>query len=106
MKKGNAKNSAIRAVKSLDELLDVEYGKVGTPERSTFEEESLQFVISEMIRHARKEAHLTQQALAEKIGTKKSYISKIESGRSDINITTLVRIVEDGLGRKLQLNIL
>jgi len=106
MKKGNAKNSAIRATKSLDELLDVEFGKVGTPERAKFEEESVQFIVSEMLKQARKEAHLTQEELAKKIGTQKSYISKIESGRSDINLATLSRIVEEGLGRKLQFNII
>ena len=59
-----------------------------------------------MLKQARKEAHLTQEELAKKIGTQKSYISKIESGRSDINLATLSRIVEEGLGRKLQFDII
>jgi len=99
------KADAIRKTQKLDELLDVEYGIAGA-QRTHFERESLLFAVSEMLKQARKEAHLTQEELAKKIGTQKSYISKIESGRSDINLATLSRIVEEGLGRKLQFDII
>ncbi len=88
-------------IKSFDDLLDVEHGKVGTESRSQFEAKAQLFIISEMLREARKDAKLTQQQLAEKAGTKKSYISKIENGKGNIQLSTLIRIFEIGLNRRI-----
>src|SRR5438552_18186211 len=95
------KNEAIRKAKNFDELLDIEYGKIGTKKLDAFEEKAQYFVISEMLKQARRDANLTQEQLAEKVGTKKSYISRLENGRCDIQLSTLYRIFEDGLGKKL-----
>ena len=86
-----------------DELLDVRYGEVGTSKQDKFEEKSQYFVISEMLKEARKEAKMTQEQLAEKVGTKKSYISRLENGKCDIQLSTLYRIFEFGLGKKINL---
>ncbi len=59
-----------------------------------------------MLKAARKEANMTQEQLADKIGTKKSYISRLENGNSDVNVSTLYKIFESGLGRQLRLAIL
>jgi DNA-binding XRE family transcriptional regulator len=91
---------------TFDELLEIKYGKLGTPARDEFEQKSKAFIIGEMIKEARKQAHLTQDDLAEKIGTKKSYISRIENGKIDIQISTLFKIFEEGLGRKLGISVL
>jgi transcriptional regulator with XRE-family HTH domain len=48
---------------------------------------------------------LTQAQLAEKTGTKKSFISRIENGHSDIQLSTLYKLLEYGLGRKITLTI-
>ena len=72
------KHEAIRNAKNFDELLDIQYGKIGTQKRDEFEEKAQYFVISETLRDARKEANLTQEQLADKVGTKKSYISRLE----------------------------
>lgn len=98
-----SKEEAIRKAKDFDELLDIEYGKVGTKERDTFEEKAQYFVISELLKDARREANLTQQQLAERVGTKKSYISRLENGHCDIQLSTLYRIFEEGLGRRVSL---
>lgn len=100
------KKEAIRNAKTFDELLDIKYGKVGSSVRNEYEAKANYFVISEMLKEARKEAHITQEQLAEKIGTKKSYISRLENGKVDIQLSTLFRIFETGLGRKIQLTIL
>jgi HTH-type transcriptional regulator/antitoxin HipB len=97
------KNEAIRNTKSFDELLDVEYGKIGTKKRDDFEERAQYFVISEMLKEARRDAKMTQEQLAEKVGTKKSYISRLENGNCDIQLSTLYRIFEEGLGRRISL---
>ena len=96
----------IREAKTFDELLDIKYGRTGTPERDAFETSAKAFVVGEMIKDARKEANLTQEELARKTGTKKSYISRLENGKIDIQISTLFRIFEDGLERKIGLTYL
>ena len=97
------KNEEIRNAKNFDELLDIKYGKIGTKARDEFEERAQYFVISEMLKEARQEANMTQEQLAEKIGTKKSYISRLENGQCDIQLSTLYRIFETGLGKQINL---
>lgn len=97
------KKEGIRNAKNFDEVLDVQYGKIGTKKRDEFELKAQYFVISEILKEARREANLTQQQLAEKVGTKKSYISRLENGKCDIQLSTLYRIFEDGLGKKISL---
>ena len=58
-----------------------------------------------MLKEDRLKAGLTQQQLAERIGTKKTYISRLENGKSDVQLNTLFRIFE-GLGRRVSLTIL
>jgi HTH-type transcriptional regulator / antitoxin HipB len=94
-----------RIARNFDELLDIKYGKLGTERRDTFEEKAQYFVISEMLKEARKEANMTQEQLAEKVGTKKSYISRLENGKCDIQLSTLYRIFEYGLGKRISLTI-
>lgn len=95
--------SKIRNAKNFDELLDIKYGKIGTEKRDEFEEKAQYFVISEMLKEARKEANMTQEQLAQKVGTKKSYISRLENGKCDIQLSTLYRIFEFGLGKRINL---
>jgi DNA-binding XRE family transcriptional regulator len=96
-------NKEIRNAKNFDELLDIKYGKIGTVRRDDFEGQAQYFVISEMLKEARQEANMTQEQLAEKIGTKKSYISRLENGQCDIQLSTLYRIFEFGLGKQVNL---
>ena len=100
------KKEAIRNAKTFDELLDIKYGLVGSSLRDEYDAKANYFVISEMLKEARKDAHITQEQLADKIGTKKSYISRLENGKVDIQLSTLFKIFETGLGRKIQLTIL
>jgi len=93
----------IRNAKNFDELLDIKYGKTGTERRDIFEEKAQYFVISEILKDARKDAGMTQEQLAEKVGTKKSYISRLENGKCDIQLSTLYRIFELGLGKQVNL---
>jgi HTH-type transcriptional regulator/antitoxin HipB len=87
-----------------DTHLDRKYGKRGTPTREKYAEEFESFKIGVLIQEARKKQHLTQEDLALRIGTTKNYISRIENDASDIRLTTLMRIVREGLGGHLILN--
>ena len=88
-------------ISSFDQLIEVENGKIGTESRNTYEENSQMFIISEMLKDARKEAKITQEQLAKKTGTKKSYISRIENGKGNIQLSTLIRLFELGLNKKI-----
>jgi DNA-binding XRE family transcriptional regulator len=93
-------------ITDFDTLLDFEHGKIGTETRSKFEEQSQRFIVSEMLKAARKEANMTQEELAEKVGTKKSYISKLENGKVNVRLSTLIQIFEEGLNRRVGLTFL
>ncbi|MEQ9302017.1 MAG: helix-turn-helix transcriptional regulator [Cyclobacteriaceae bacterium] len=92
-------------ITTLDEHLDSRYGQSGSDQRTNFEMKAKAFAIGEIIRDARKEAHLTQEQLAERTGTKKSFISRIENGHSDIQLSTLYKLLEVGLGKRVNLTI-
>ncbi|MBV6644281.1 MAG: helix-turn-helix transcriptional regulator [Cyclobacteriaceae bacterium] len=90
---------------SFEDHLDRQYGKPGTPEREDFEEGFEAFRLGVMLQELRKNNGLTQQQLAEKCGTTKTYISRIENNASDIRLSTLMRIVREGFGGHLRLNV-
>ena len=90
---------------SLDQFKDKHYGKVGTPKRDQLEEGYENFKLGAMIHEARLEKGLTQEELAQKIGTTKSYISKIENNIKEVRLSTLKKIVELGLGGQIDLSI-
>ncbi|HPX04956.1 MAG TPA: helix-turn-helix transcriptional regulator [Tenuifilaceae bacterium] len=94
-----------RKLKSLDEFIDEQYGKRGTPKREKFEEGFETFKIGVLIQQARIEKGMTQEELAAKCGTNKGYISKIENNVKEVRLSTLQRIVELGLGGHLDLSI-
>jgi ribosome-binding protein aMBF1 (putative translation factor) len=91
-------------LKSYTQHLTDRYGEEGSPERAQFEVKAKAFAIGEIIRDARKEAQMTQQELADKTGSRKSFISRIENGHSDIQLSTLFRLVEIGFGKKVSLS--
>ncbi|HEX9826394.1 MAG TPA: helix-turn-helix transcriptional regulator, partial [Flavobacteriaceae bacterium] len=70
-----------------------------------FQEEFETFKIGVLIQEARKKQHLTQEQLAEKVGTTKNYISRIENNASDIRLSTLMRIIREGLGGSLKFSL-
>ena len=92
-------------LKTLDQFVEEQYGKKGTVKRDTFEEGYESFKLGFLIQQARLEKGMTQEELAEKCGTNKGYISKIENNLKEVRISTLQKIVEIGLGGHLELAI-
>ena len=90
---------------SFADHLDTQYGKRGTSEREEFEEGFESFKIGVMLQELRKEQGMTQEQLAAKCGTTKTYISRIENDASDIRLTTLMRIVRQGFGKHLKMTV-
>lgn len=93
-------------ISDFDQLIEVEPGKIGTENKNKYEENAQMYIISEMLKDARKEANMTQEQLAEKAGTKKSYISKLENAKGNIQLSTLIRIFEQGLNKRIGLTFL
>ncbi len=93
-------------VTTFEDHLTNRYGKRGTSKRTEFEIKAKAFLIGEVIKEERKNANLTQEQLAEKIGAKKSFISRIENGKTDIQLSTLYRLLEFGLGKTVELRVL
>ena len=89
----------------IEDLITEDFGAVGTPERDQFEMECDAFVIGEQLKDERLKAGLTQEQLADRIGTKKSFISRVERGRADIQLSTLVKLFR-GLGRRVSVRVL
>ncbi|MBP6127748.1 helix-turn-helix domain-containing protein [Flavobacterium sp.] len=90
---------------TLDQFKEKHYGKVGTKKRDDLEEGYENFKIGALIHEARLEKGMTQEQLAEKVGTTKSYISKIENNIKEVRLSTLKKIIELGLGGNLELSI-
>ena len=95
----------MKNVTDFEDLLEEKYGKKGISKRDKYEADSLAFRLGVMLKDARKEAKITQEQLAEKTGTKKSYIPRVERGKSDIQISTYQRLIEIGLGKNLNISI-
>ena len=89
----------------IEALITEDFGEVGTPERDQFEMECDAFIIGEQLKEERLKNGFTQEQLAKKIGTKKSFISRVERGKADIQLTTLVKLFR-GLGRQVRVMIL
>ena len=88
-----------------DEMKDKLFGKIGTKKRNELEKGYENFKIGVMLQQARLKKGMTQEQLTKKVGTTKSYISKIENDVKEVRISSLERIVEIGLGGKLELKL-
>ena len=109
----------------IEDIISEDFGTPGTPERDSFDREAEAFILAERLKEERLNAGLTQEQLAAKIGTKKSYInagltqeqlaakigtkksyiSRIENGKTDVQLSTLFKIFQ-GLGKRVSITIL
>ena len=84
----NSKN-----IGSFDEVLNSLYGEPGSPEREEFRREAYAYCVGTIVRDARKRERLTQQQLADRVGAKKSYISRIETGSVEPSAGLFLNII-------------
>ena len=90
---------------TLEDFKTQNYGERGTPEREVLENGFEAFKIGALIQTTRLELEMTQEELAQKTGTTKSYISKLENNVKEARISTLQKIIQLGFGGKLEINI-
>ena len=98
-------NSLKKNLTPIEDLITEDFGSIGSPERDQFEMECDAFIIGEQLKEERLRAGLTQEQLADRIGTKKSFISRVEKGHTDIQLSTLVKLFR-GLGRQISVRVL
>ena len=91
-----------KRLKSFDDILNEEVGAVNSPEREEFEAGAKAYYYAELLKEQRKQQKMTQQQLADKIGKKREYISNIERGNSDMQLSTFMQIA-NALGLRFAL---
>ena len=99
------KKKIYKKVATFDELLDKKYGKRGSKKREKWEQGFETFKLGVMLEEARVKLGMTQEQLAKKCGTNKSYISRIENDASDMRVSTLIKIIHEGFGGQLRLSL-
>lgn len=87
---------------SFDAILNEKYGKEGSPEKEQFNKEAYAYCIGQIILDARKQERMTQTDLAKKVGTDKTYISRIEKGTVEPGVGLFFRIM-NALGLKVEI---
>lgn len=89
----------------IEDFISEDFGAEGTLTRMEFDADADAFILGKRLKEERQKAGFTQEQLAFKIGTKKSYISRVENGHTDIQFSTLLKIFQ-GLGHRVSLTIL
>lgn len=84
----------IRQLPTINDDLDARYGKPGTKSRDEFEAKARAWYYAECLKEARKQAGLTQQQVADRIGKKRSYVALIERGETDMQLSTFIMFSE------------
>lgn len=87
---------------SFDDILLKEYGEKGSPRRNELDAKSKAWYYAEILRDERKRQNITQKSLAERIGIKREYLSNLERGKTDMQLSTFIRIAE-ALGLRFSL---
>lgn len=90
-------------IRDYDAVLDAKFGKPGTASRMEAEEKAWAFYTGKIIEDARKQARLTQAELGKRIGSDRSYISKIESGKIEPKVSTFYRIA-NAMGMQIEMS--
>lgn len=78
---------------SVEELKEKHLGKIGTPKRDKYEQELKIELLAEKIKALRISYNLTQDQLGELVGVQRTQISKLENGKSNITIGTLLKVM-------------
>ncbi len=84
-------------------VLDARFGAPGTPGRIEAEEKAYAFYTGQIIEDARKKAKISQAELARRIGSDRSYISRVERGQTEPKVSTFYRIM-NALGCRIELS--
>lgn len=93
----------LAALPTTDQMLDAKYGNEGSSGREYFDAKARAWYYAEVLKDARKEAGMTQQQLADRIGKKREYVAQLEKGETDMQLSTFLMISE-AVGLNLSLS--
>lgn len=103
MMRPNIENKAFLNLPTVEDIFEKNYGAKGTPAREELDAKSVAWYYAEILKNARKAAGITQKQLAEMIGKKREYISVLEKGGTDMQLSTFLMIA-DAVGLKFTLS--
>lgn len=86
----------------VDTIMNEKFGQVGSEEREMFRRDACAYCMGQVIYEARKNEKITQAELALRIGSSKSYISRIEKGLIEPSVGTFYRII-GALGLRIEI---
>ena len=89
-------------LRTFDDVLQKKYGEPGSAARKEFDARAKAWYYAELLKDERKKQKMTQKVLAEKIGKKREYVSSLEKGQTDMQLSTFLRIA-DALGLQFSL---
>lgn len=85
---------------SIENLISNEVGEIGTMQRDAHYNDAIALNYAALLRERRIKLHLTQERLAERVGKQRSYIARLEQGKVDMQLSTLITICT-ALGLKI-----
>ena len=92
----------LKGLTKADDILTEKYGEEGSASRSEFEAKVKAWYYAELLKDERKRQKLTQQELADMIGKKREYISALEKGKTDMQLSTFLQL-SNALGLRFSL---
>ena len=92
----------LAGLKTGSQHLAEKYGEKGSPSREEFEAKAKAWYYAELLRDERKRQKLTKPQLGERIGKKREYISALEQGQTDMQLSTFM-LIANALGLRFSL---
>ena len=86
----------------VEDHLSEKYGPGGSASRKEFQAKAEAWYYAELLREERKRQKITQKELGERIGKKREYISALEQGQTDMQLSTFM-LISNALGLKFSL---
>ena len=80
----------LKGMKTANQLLDEKYGAEGTESRNEFNAKAMAWYYAELLREERKKQHISQTQLATLIGKSRTYITALEKGQTDMQLSTFL----------------
>lgn len=104
MKQKKALDAKANRPLTVAQMKEATLNKIPIEERMELDAKVKSYLVGKLIREKRIEAGLTQEELASRIDARKGFISRIENGYVDPQLSTLYRILEEGIGLKMKLD--
>lgn len=96
------KENKLAGLTTFEDVLQRKYGEADSMERKEFDAKAKAWYLAELLKDERKKQKVTQLSLARQIGKKREYISALEKGQTDMQLSTFLQIA-NALGMRFSL---